>query len=219
MEPQMNTDSYLSVFICTANPKILCWQERIFLREIFALRGFAVNPGLDFHREGAKHAKKTRRILVWLRLCCSVTLCLCGEKGTMKEPVVISWSGGKDSAMALYEVQRSGAYDVLALLTTVTADYDRVSMHGVRRELVQRQAQSLGVSLEPIWISKNASNEEYEWKLLQALRRYQDRGVRRAVFGDLFLEDIRAYRENVLGRIGMSGIYPIWQRDTTQMAQ
>src|SRR5437867_2863413 len=105
-----------------------------------ALRGFAVNPGLDFHREGAKHAKKTRRILVWLRLCCSVTLCLCGEKGTMKEPVVISWSGGKDSAMALYEVQRSGAYDVLALLTTVTADYDRVSMHGVRRELVQRQA-------------------------------------------------------------------------------
>ncbi|PYU89208.1 MAG: ATP-binding protein, partial [Acidobacteria bacterium] len=100
-----------------------------------------------------------------------------------------------------------------------TADYDRVSMHGVRRELVQRQAQSLGVSLEPIWISKNASNEEYESKLLQALRRYQDRGVRRAVFGDLFLEDIRAYRENVLGRIGMSGIYPIWQRDTTQMAQ
>ena len=154
-----------------------------------------------------------------VRLCCPVTLCLCGEKGTMKEPVVISWSGGKDSAMALYEVQRSGAYDVLALLTTVTADYDRVSMHGVRRELVQRQAQSLGVSLEPIWISKNASNEEYESKLLQALRRYQDRGVRRAVFGDLFLEDIRAYRENVLGRIGMSGIYPIWQRDTTQMAQ
>src|SRR2546428_902536 len=68
----MNTDLCLSV---PTNPKILCWQERIFLREIRALRGFAVNPGLDFHREGAKHAKKTRRTLVWLQLCCSVFIC------------------------------------------------------------------------------------------------------------------------------------------------
>src|SRR5947208_16154842 len=71
-KPQMNTDLCLSV---PTNPKILCWQERIFLREIRALRGFAVNPGLDFHREGAKHAKKTRRTLVWLRLCRSVFIC------------------------------------------------------------------------------------------------------------------------------------------------
>src|SRR5436190_16308498 len=157
MEPQMNTDPCLSVIL---SRKSFAGRKGLFFAKSSRssrLRGESW-AGLSPRRREAREENAKDFSLV--RLCCPVTLCLCGEKGTMKEPVVISWSGGKDSAMALYEVQRSGAYDVLALLTTVTADYDRVSMDGVRRELVQRQAQSLGVSLEPILIANDACNDE-----------------------------------------------------------
>jgi uncharacterized protein (TIGR00290 family) len=137
----------------------------------------------------------------------------------MKEPIVVSWSGGKDSALALYEILRSDQFEVLALLTTVTDVYDQISMHGVPRVLLEAQAASLGLHLEIMRIAKGAPNTEYEACLLEMLSTYKQRGVSRVSFGDLFLEDIRQYRESVLGRIGMRGLYPLWHRDTAQLAQ
>src|SRR5512144_1631164 len=100
-----------------------------------------------------------------------------------KEKILMSWSGGKDSAMALSQALKSGQYEVAALLTTVTEDYDRISMHGVRRALLEQQASSLGLPLEQVLISKQASNEEYESKMTELLTRYQQAGVRSVVFG------------------------------------
>jgi len=133
--------------------------------------------------------------------------------------VIISWSGGKDSCLALYELQKRNDYEVTALLTTVTEGYDRVSMHGVRRVLLEQQAESLGLRVEPILISQQSSNEEYELKLKEKLLYYKDRGVSSVVIGDIFLEDLRRYREENLARIDMTGIFPVWKRDTTELAQ
>src|SRR5258705_4941502 len=130
-------------------------------------------------------------------------------------PVLMSWSGGKDSCLALYEIQKSKDYRVAALLTTVTRDYDRISMHGVRRVLLERQAASLGLPLHQVLISKGASNEEYEMKMAEAFREYREHGIDSVIFGDLFLEDIRAYRNQYLAKHGMKGLYPVWQRNTT----
>ena len=110
----------------------------------------------------------------------------------------MSWSGGKDSALALYEVLKSGAYHVAAVLTTVTEDYDRISMHGVRRVLLERQAESLGLHLEKVLIPSKASNEIYEQSWESVLARYGEQGVKTVVFGDIFLEDLRRYREERL---------------------
>lgn len=136
----------------------------------------------------------------------------------MAEKVLFSWSGGKDSAIALYEIQKSKSYEILALLTTITEDYDRVSMHGLRRSLLERQANSLGISLEKVFITKDASNEEYESKMKEALLRYKNAGVHSVVFGDIFLQDVRKYREENLSKIGMNGVFPIWRRNTTALA-
>jgi len=132
--------------------------------------------------------------------------------------VLFTWSGGKDSAMALYELQRKNLYEIAALLTTVTEDYDRISMHGVRRVLLERQAQSLGYPLEIVYLTKNSSNEQYEARLKEKLLQYKAQGVSSVVFGDIFLEDIRKYRENNLAQVGMKGIFPIWKRDTKELA-
>ena len=136
----------------------------------------------------------------------------------MAEKIIFTWSGGKDSAMALYELQRTHSYEVSALLTTITEDYERISMHGVRRILLERQADSLGLSLEKVFISKNASNEEYESKMQEVLTKYRATGVSSVVFGDIFLEDLRKYREDNLSKVDMKGIFPIWKRDTTELA-
>jgi uncharacterized protein (TIGR00290 family) len=130
------------------------------------------------------------------------------------EDVLMSWSGGKDSCLALYELQRAQEYQVAALLTTVTHDFDRVSMHGVRRVLLERQAASLGVPLRQVFVPKGATNEEYERQLAAAFDEYRVRGMDKVVFGDLFLEDVRAYREQFLARHGMRGLYPVWLWDT-----
>lgn len=137
----------------------------------------------------------------------------------MSEKVLVAWSGGKDSAYALHELVRSGGYEIAALLTTVTAGYDRISMHGVRRALLVDQAVSLGYPLEEVLIPQECTDQEYEQRMQAVLEKYSERGVRSAVFGDLFLEDIRSYREERLGRIGMKGIFPIWGMDTSALAR
>jgi uncharacterized protein (TIGR00290 family) len=134
------------------------------------------------------------------------------------ERILVAWSGGKDSAMALYELQKAGTYEISALLTMVTKDYDRISMHGVRRVLLEQQAVSLGYPLEQVLISKGASNEEYEAKMRENLEECLRAGVSAAAFGDIFLEDLRKYREENLSRIGIKAVFPIWKRNTTELA-
>jgi len=136
----------------------------------------------------------------------------------MAEKVLLTWSGGKDSALALYELQKAGGYEVSGLLTTVTEGYDRISMHGVRRILLEQQAESLGLPLEISHISKNATNEEYESKMKASLMSYKSRDILSVVFGDVFLEDVRKYREEKLSEIGMKAIFPLWKRNTTELA-
>jgi uncharacterized protein (TIGR00290 family) len=126
--------------------------------------------------------------------------------------VLMSWSGGKDSSMALEEIRRER--EVAALVTTITRDYDRISMHGVRAALLERQAESLSLPLHKVFISKGATNDEYEARTIEAFESYKAQGIGAVAFGDLFLEDIRAYREKLLGKLGMKGLYPIWGRNT-----
>ena len=135
------------------------------------------------------------------------------------EKIIFAWSGGKDSAMALYELQKSRSYEISALLTTVTEGYDRISMHGVRRVLLEEQAESLGLPLEKIYITKKSSNEEYEAKMSELLTRYHAKGVSSVAFGDIFLEDLKKYREDNLSKIGMKGVFPIWKRDSAGLAR
>jgi uncharacterized protein (TIGR00290 family) len=137
----------------------------------------------------------------------------------MQEPILMSWSGGKDSCMALREIQNSGSYRVAALLTTVSVDYDRICMHGVRRALLDRQVESLGLPVHAIHLTNDPSNDEYEAKMRETLIGYRERGVKAIAFGDLFLEDIRQYRELRLAEVEMTGVFPLWQRDTAALAK
>ena len=137
----------------------------------------------------------------------------------MTNKALFAWSGGKDSALALYEIIRQQNTDIAALLTTVTEGYDRISMHGVRRELLAAQANALGYPLEEVSIPPQCTNEIYEQRMQQTLEKYQQAGVTHTVFGDLFLAEVRAYREERLGRIGMQGIFPLWGRNTGDLAR
>ena len=136
-----------------------------------------------------------------------------------KEKVIIAWSGGKDSSMALYTIRQNPQYEIMALLTTVSEAYDRISMHGVRRSLLERQAEALGLPLEIVRIAASATNEEYESRMREALTKYQAQGVTAVVFGDIFLEDLRRYREEKLKEVGLAGIFPLWRRDTVGLAR
>jgi uncharacterized protein (TIGR00290 family) len=137
----------------------------------------------------------------------------------MKEKIIFTWSGGKDSAMALHELKKNAGYEIAALLTTVTEDYDRISMHGVRRELLEAQAASLGIPLEKVLISRQSLNEDYESRMRTALERYKAEGITSVAFGDIFLEELRRYREDNLAKIGMKGIFPLWKRRTSDLAR
>jgi uncharacterized protein (TIGR00290 family) len=137
----------------------------------------------------------------------------------MGSKALFSWSGGKDSALALYEVLGTRSRDIASLITTVTGDYDRVSMHGVRSLLLEMQADSLGIALEKVIIPRNASNEEYELSLEKALRKYKGSGVDSVIYGDIFLEEIRKYREEQLGELGLGCVFPIWGRDSLSLAR
>ena len=140
----------------------------------------------------------------------------------MKTPVLMSWSGGKDCAVALNELLRSPDYEVVALLTSVSAEYRRISHHGVREELLDAQADVIGLPLEKVYLPSGpaggCSNDLYEQIMAEALTRFRDRGVEVVAYGDLFLEDIRAWREASLARLGMRAFFPIWKRDTSELA-
>ena len=139
------------------------------------------------------------------------------NKAQEMEKALVCWSGGKDSAIALYEIQKSKRCEILSLLTTITEGYDRISMHGVPRILAEQQAQSLGLPIEEVYISKTSSNEEYESKMRDVLIRFKQVGVSSVVFGDVFLAEVRKYREDNLSRLGLKGLFPVWGRDTAEL--
>jgi uncharacterized protein (TIGR00290 family) len=140
------------------------------------------------------------------------------EEERMAEKILLCWSGGKDSALSLYEIQHHKGYEVVALLTTITEEYDRVSMHGIRRVLLKQQAESLNYPLVEVFIPPNCPEGEYEQLMEETLLAYIRRGVTSVAFGDIFLENVRKYREDNLAKIGMKGLFPLWKRDTTELA-
>ena len=137
----------------------------------------------------------------------------------MSNNIFLSWTGGKDSSLALYEIQKANTHRVAGLLTTVTEDYDRISMHGVRRVLLEAQAEALGLPLRKIMIPKDATNAVYESRMRALLEEGLREGIDTVAFGDIFLEDLKLYREKNLAQLEMKGLFPIWKRDTAELAQ
>ncbi len=130
----------------------------------------------------------------------------------------LSWSSGKDSAWSLEVVRRQGEFEVQALLTTMNAEFQRVAMHAVRESLLRAQAESAGLPLVTIPIPYPCPNAAYEEAMASALRRARDEGVTHMIFGDLFLEDIRRYREEKLAGTGITPVFPLWGLDTRKLA-
>lgn len=136
-------------------------------------------------------------------------------------PVVVSWSGGKDSTLMLERLLQDRHVTVRALLTTVSSVYDRVSIHGVRRSILRAQAEALGLPLHEVLLGASSSNEEYEQAFTAGLRALEQAypDTRCLAFGDLLLEDVRAYREAMLARHGWHGHYPLWGENTAALAR
>jgi uncharacterized protein (TIGR00290 family) len=133
--------------------------------------------------------------------------------------VVLSWSGGKDSALTLWTLRRELGIEPAALLTTITDAYDRISMHGVRRELLHAQARAAALPVLEVEIPPACSNDIYEQRLALALSSEEVATAEVVAFGDLFLEDIRAYREQRLAQAGKRALFPLWGRDTAALAR
>lgn len=135
------------------------------------------------------------------------------------QPVILSWSGGKDSALALHQLRQQVEYEVRGLLTSVNDHYGRISMHGVREQLLDEQADAIGLPLYKIRLPERPSNAEYERQMASALESFRTHGVRHVAFGDLYLEDIRQYRLDNLRKAKMEAVFPLWQRNTATLAR
>jgi uncharacterized protein (TIGR00290 family) len=131
---------------------------------------------------------------------------------------LIAWSSGKDSAWALHEMRRAGTFDIVAAITTVTETFGRVSMHGVREELLAAQLEATELPAKIVPIPFPCPNDIYEQRMAAALAEAKTAGVTHVVFGDLFLEDVRAYREARLAEVGMTPVFPLWHRPTKALA-
>jgi uncharacterized protein (TIGR00290 family) len=138
--------------------------------------------------------------------------------GDGRPKVWLAWSSGKDSAWALHTIRQQAEFEVVALLTTINSAYQRVAMHAVREALVEMQAAAAGLPLVKVPISSSCSNEIYEQAMSETMARARAEGVLHVVFGDLFLEDIRAYREKHLAACGMTPVFPVWGEDTRRLA-
>ncbi len=136
-----------------------------------------------------------------------------------KKKIVLSWSGGKDGALAMHYLLCSGEYELVSLLTTFASTYGRVSHHGVREELMDLQAAALRVPLHKEFVPDPCTNEMYEDVMRRAMLAYIRSGVETVAFGDIFLEDLRQYREGKLAEVGMKALFPLWQRDTKEIVR
>jgi uncharacterized protein (TIGR00290 family) len=135
----------------------------------------------------------------------------------LRKKALVSWSSGKDSAWALQVLRRSNEYEIVGLLTTINSNFDRVAMHGVRRELVEAQADAAGLPLWKVPLPWPCSNLEYEAAMNSAYARATDAGVDVVAFGDLFLEDVRQYREDRMRGLELNPVFPLWKVDTGQL--
>lgn len=131
---------------------------------------------------------------------------------------LISWSSGKDSAFALHEIRRAGEYDVVGALTMVTETFERVSIHGVRQEVLRAQCRASGLPQHIVPIPYPCPNDVYEARMGEAIAKAVTDGITHIVFGDLFLADIRSYREQKLAGTGITPLFPLWQRPTLPLA-
>jgi uncharacterized protein (TIGR00290 family) len=136
-----------------------------------------------------------------------------------RPPALLSWSSGKDSAYSLHVLRQQDQYEIVGLLTTVNSEFSRVSMHGVREEILERQAAAAGLPLVRVRIPFPCPNEVYERAMTSAMEDARRRGIHHVAFGDLFLEDIRAYRESKMASIGMECLFPLWGRPTAALAR
>lgn len=129
---------------------------------------------------------------------------------------IFCWSGGKDSAYALHQILQAGEYEVKYLLTTINGEFQRISMHGVRELLLEQQASAIGIPLLKVKVYQG-SNSEYEQQMAQTLLQAKAEGISHVIFGDIFLADLRAYREKNLAQVGLEAVFPLWQKNTTQL--
>lgn len=132
----------------------------------------------------------------------------------MKEKAAIFWSGGKDSAFALFKAREQ--FDIKFLITTFTRVSGRVTMHGLQEELIDQQAKALGIPMLKMWL-EDPRNEAYEELFLSTLRGLKEQVIENVIFGDIFLEDLKAYRDKLLAKAGMQGVYPLWKKDTAEL--
>ena len=135
----------------------------------------------------------------------------------LKKKAIFNWSSGKDSALALHKILAENEYEILALVTTINEKYRRISMHGIREELLEKQAESIGIPLVKIHLPDSPSMEEYNAVMQNHMLNFKYQGVEFSIFGDIFLEDLRKYREDKLAEIGMKGVFPLWKISTKEL--
>ncbi len=130
---------------------------------------------------------------------------------------VFNWSGGKDSALALYHLLKQSQFEVTSLLTTINSKYNRISMHGVRKELLQAQSEAIGIPVMEILLPEMPSMTDYDNVMKKSMLELKESGIEHSIFGDIFLEDLKKYREEKLKEVGLNAIFPLWKRDTSEL--
>lgn len=135
----------------------------------------------------------------------------------IKSKAVVHWSGGKDSALCLYRTLQEGKIDTIKLLTSISEDYQRISMHGVRVELLEQQVTQIGIPLQKMLLPESSDMERYNQKMYDTLSQLKDEGITTSIYGDIFLEDLKAYREKELERVGLKALFPLWNRSSNEL--
>ena len=131
--------------------------------------------------------------------------------------IALLWSGGKDSAFTLYKLLQNN-YNVKFLITTINYNFKRVSIHGIREELIEKQAEHLGIPLQKVYV-KTSANDEYEEKMIECFKKLKEQGIDVVASGDIFLEDLREYREKLFAKAGVQGVFPLWKEDTDKLVR
>jgi len=137
----------------------------------------------------------------------------------LKKRALFNWSSGKDSTLALYKILQQNEYEIVSFLTSISEEYQRVSMHGIRMDLLQEQVKNLGFPLTLMSVPNMPTMETYEKKMEQTLRSFHQKGIEYSIFGDIFLEDLRQYREEKLKNVDFKAIFPLWKQNTTELIQ
>jgi uncharacterized protein (TIGR00290 family) len=136
-----------------------------------------------------------------------------------KDKAIFNWSSGKDSAMALYAAKQANTFDIQCLMTSINSQFDRISMHGVRTSLLEKQAESIGLPLHKLLLPEMPSMEVYDDVVGNAMKQFKADGIDYSIFGDIFLEDLKKYREDQLATIGMKAVFPLWKQPTRQLME